>query len=180
MKVSRIIWSFLLLLFITGGSLAQDVKVDWDKTTSFAGFRTYAWGNNTHAQNPIMDQRIIQGIESQLAAKGLQKVEAAANPDLVVLYHAATSTETQINTIDSGAWGPGWGWGWGGGGMSTSTVNKIPIGQLIVDIGDVKSKKYIWRATASGTISDNPEKNQKTLNKALVKMFDKFPPPVKK
>src|SRR5262245_30835176 len=180
MKGLRIIRSFCFLLIISCIAQAQDVKVDWDKTTSFAGFRTYAWGNNTSAHNPIMNQRIIQGIESQLAAKGLQKVEAAADPDLVVQYHAATTTETQINTIDTGTWGRGWGYGWGGGGMSTSTVNKIPVGQLVVDIGDVKNKRYIWRGTASGTISDNPEKNEKTLNKAIVKMFDKFPPPVKK
>ena len=94
MKGLRIIWSFCFLLIISCIALAQDVKVDWDKTASFAGFRTYAWGNNTSAHNPIMNQRIIQGIESQLAAKGLQKVEAAADPDLVVQYHAATTTET--------------------------------------------------------------------------------------
>jgi hypothetical protein len=177
MKVARVVLSFGFLLVLPAMATAQKVTVDWDKATDFSGFKTYAWGNNTHVKNQLMDQRIIEGIESQLAAKGLQKVDASSNPDLVVRYHGSTSTETQLNTIDTGGWGPGWGWG---GGMATTTVDKILVGQLIVDIGDVKNKKFIWRGTASGTVSDNPQKVEKTLDKALNKMFEKFPPPVKK
>ncbi len=178
MKVARIVLSLCFLLGLTGSALAQKVNVDWDKATNFTGYKTYAWGNNTHAKNPLMDQRIIQGIESQLAAKGLQKVDAQSNPDLVVRYHAATDVETQLNTMDTGAWGPGWG-RYGGGGMSTTTVDKIQVGQLIVDLGDVKNKKFIWRGTASGTISSKAEKNEKAIDKALTKMFEKYPPQVK-
>jgi Domain of unknown function (DUF4136) len=56
----------------------------------------------------------------------------------------------------------------------------ILVGQLVVDIGDVKNKKFLWRGTASGTVSDKPEKVEKTIEKAVTKMFQKFPPPVKK
>jgi hypothetical protein len=176
MRVTRIVFSLTFLFIFTNFASAQKVNVDWDKGTSFQNFKTYAWGNSTPAKNPIMDQRIVQGIESQLAAKGLQKVDPKSNPDLVVMYHAAVATETQLNTIDTGMYGPGWRWG-GGMGSSTTYVDKIPVGQLIIDIGDVKDKKYIWRATASGTLSDKPEKNEKTIDKALTKMFEKFPPP---
>jgi Domain of unknown function (DUF4136) len=160
--------------------LAQKVNVDWDKTANFTGFKTYAWGNNTPVKNPLMNERIIRDIESQLAAKGLQKVEAKDNPDLVVMYHAATDTQTQMNTIDTGMYGPGWRYGMGGMGSSTTYVDKILVGQLVVDIGDVKNKKFLWRGTASGMVSDKPEKVEKTIEKAVTKMFQKFPPPVKK
>jgi Domain of unknown function (DUF4136) len=180
MRARRIVFSLSALFLLTISASAQKVNVDWDKSTNFQNFRTYTWGNNTHAKNPIMDQRIAQGIEAQLAAKGLQKVGPESNPDLVVRYHAGTNTETQLNTIDTGPYGPGWRYGWGGMGSSTTYVDKILVGQLIVDIGDVKDKKYIWRGTASETISDKPEKNEKTIDKALTKMFEKFPPPVKK
>jgi Domain of unknown function (DUF4136) len=173
MKVTRIVLSFSFLLLLPAMATAQKVHVDWDKETNFSGFKTYAWGDNTHVKDQLMDQRITQGIESQLAAKGLQKVDPSGNPDLVVRYHGSTSTETQLNTYGSG------GWYWGGG-MSTTTVDKIRVGQLIVDIGDSKSKKFIWRGTASETLSDNPQKVEKSLDKALNKMFEKFPPPVKK
>ncbi|MCI0387649.1 MAG: DUF4136 domain-containing protein [Acidobacteria bacterium] len=180
MKVTRIVLSLCFLLTLTGSALAQKVNVDWDKSANFTGFKTYAWAKGTPPNNPLMAERVVRDIDAQLAAKGLQKVDASSNPDLVVAYHAAVSEETQLNTMDTGMWGPGWGYGWGGGGMSTTTVSKIPVGQLVVDIGDVKTKKFLWRGTASGTLSDKPEKVEKTINKAVKKMFEKFPPPVKK
>jgi hypothetical protein len=120
-----------------------------------------------------MDQRIVDGVDKQLAAKGLQKVDINSNPDLDVLYHAATGAETQLNSM-----GTGWGWNWGGG-STTTTVEKIPTGQLSVDIGDGKTKKLLWLGTASGTLSDKPEKNADKIEKSLDKMFKKFPPPTK-
>jgi hypothetical protein len=169
------------LLFFVGavGAWGQKVNVDFDKEADFASFKTYTWAKGTPATNPLMDQRIIDGIDKHLAAKGLQKLDAGANPDLVVLYHAAVGTETQLNTMSTG--GYGWGYRWGGGmGNSTTTVEKIPVGQLTVDIGDAKAKKLLWMGNAKDTLSDKPEKNEKKINSALEKMFKKFPPPVKK
>jgi hypothetical protein len=172
----------VLLLFTALGSLnawGQKVSVDFDKEANFTAYKTYAWTQGTSVQNPLMDQRITNGVDKQLATKGLQKVDASANPDLVVLYHGAVGTETQLNTMNTG----GYGWGYrraGGMGMSTTTVDEIPVGHLTVDIGDAKTKKLLWMGNASDTLSDKPEKNEKKINNALEKMFKKFPPPVKK
>jgi hypothetical protein len=168
-------WTRMMLLALTlgGASLAvqaKDVKVDWDHHADFSGFKTYAWEPGTPAQNPLWDQRITRAIDEQLEAKGLQKVSPDANPDLVVIYHAAVGHETQFNTTNMG------GWGYWGTGMSTTTVNKIPTGELIVDIGNAKTKTMIWIGTATDTLSDNPDKNQKKVEKAVDKMFKKFPP----
>lgn len=169
----------LLFFVVVVSAWGQKVNVDFDKEANFASFKTYTWAEGTPAKNPLMDQRIRDGIDKQLAAKGVQKAEASANPDLVVLYHAAVGTETQLNTMNTG--GYGWGYRWGGGmGTSTTTVEKIPVGQLTVDIGDTKTKKLLWMGNASDTLSDKPEKNEKKINNALEKMFKKFPPPVKK
>jgi hypothetical protein len=176
------LFGLVLLLFTVSNAVnawGQKVIVDFDKEANFAAYKTYAWTKGTPVQNPLMDQRITGGIDKQLAAKGLQKVDAGANPDLVVLYHGAVGTETQLNTMSTG--GYGWGYRRGGGmGMSTTTVDKIPVGQLAVDIGDAKTKMLLWLGNASDTLSDKPEKNEKKINSALEKMFKKFPPPVKK
>jgi hypothetical protein len=179
MKAAQIVLCLFIHSIVISSALAQKVNVDWDKATNFSSFRTYTWVNGTPALNPLMGDRIVQEIDAQLAAKGLQKVEASANPDLVVAYHAGRNTETQMNTIDTGYYGPGWRYGYGGMGSSTTYVNTIQVGQLIVDIGDVKNKKYIWRGMASATIPDKPEKGEKTITKAVTKMFQKFPPPAK-
>ena len=172
MTMKQIRWSLALML-ITCGTLAAKITVDWDKQASFTGYKTYAWTKGTPAKNPLMDQRITEAIDAQLTAKGLQKVEEG-KADLIVLYHAAIGSQTELNTMNMG----GWGWRMGGG-MSTTTVDTIPTGQLVVDIGDAKTKKLLWLGNASDTLSDNPDKNTKKMNDAVAKMFKKFPPPVK-
>jgi hypothetical protein len=162
--------SMVVLLLVCCPVHGQTVRVDYDKMASFSGLTTYAWGKGTPVANQLMDQRIVAGIDQQLAAKGMRKVDASANPDMIVLYHGAVSTQTQLDTT-----GMGWGMRWGGG-MSTTTVQNIPVGKLIVDIGDAKTKKILWMGTATNTLSNNPDKNVSTLNKALEKMFKNFPP----
>ena len=178
MRATRIILSVGFTLMMAGSALAQKVSVDWDKAANFAAYKTYIWAQGTAAKNPLMGSRIIENVDAQLTAKGLRKVEDVASADLVVLYHAGTDTEVRMNTIDTGMYGYGWGrWGYGGGmGSSTTYVDKVLIGQLVVDIGDVKNKKYLWRGTANATIPSKPEKGEALIQKAVTKMFEKFPP----
>lgn len=173
MKMTRIALSFCFLLLIAGSALAQQVTVDYDKGTDFSKYKTFAWGKGTIADNPLVHQRIVAGIEGQLVMKGLRKVES--NPDIIVIYHAATDTQVSVSTMGGGPLG---GWRWG---MGTAYVDKVPVGQLVVDIGDRSNKKFVWRGTASGTINSKQEKNEKALYTALTKMFQNFPqPPGKK
>jgi hypothetical protein len=170
--------SFLipLMIILTCSIAMAKVTVDWDKTADFTKYKTYWWDKGTPVPNQLMHDRIIAAIDKELAAKGFQKVEDRSAADLIILYHAAVGVETQLYTTDMGG---GWGWRWGGG-MSTTTVEKIPQGQLVVDIGDAKTKKLLWLGNASETLSDKPEKNEEKVNKAVKNLFKKFPPPVKK
>ncbi len=134
---------FLLLaavaLLIPMGVLAQKVATDYDHAANFSGFKTYAWAKGTPAKNGLMDQRIVAGIDSHLSAKGLQKVDNPETADILVIYHVATDTQTQLNTYSTGGWG---GYRWGGGmGTQTTTVQKIPVGQLIVDLAVSEGEK---------------------------------------
>jgi len=171
-----------LLLLISLPAVAQKVSVDYDKNASFTNYKTYAWKEGTPAKNPLNNTRIIDAIDKQLTAKGLMKVDAEQNPDLIVIYHAAVDIETQINTVNMGGYN-GWYGPYGGGfggGSSTTYVDKIPVGTVRVDIGDPKMKKLLWQGKGSDTLSDKPEKIEKTINKAAEKMFKNFPPDLKK
>jgi hypothetical protein len=175
----RMSYLFLLgiILLMSPAAYAQKVSTDFDKAANFAAYKTYAWAQGTPAKNPLFDQRITQGIEARLGAKGLTKSASAETADLLITYHAAVDVETQINSYNTGGWGYGYGWGWGGGGgMTTTNVQKIPVGQLVVDFADLKAKKFVWRGTASSTLSSKPEKAENTINKALDKMFENYPP----
>src|SRR4029453_3055531 len=178
----------ICFLLMTGTAFAQKVTVDFDKNTDFSKYKTYAFSVGTPTPLTLTNQRIEQAIEAQLVAKGLARV--ASNPNLSIVYNCAVDKRTQLNTTSIGdwGWGPGWGryggwgaWGgWGGfGGDALTQVEEISVGQLIVDIGDAAAKRYVWRGNATDTVSSNPEKNAKTINRAVRKMFEKFPPPEK-
>jgi hypothetical protein len=62
-----------------------------------------------------------------------------------------------------------------GGGSSTTYVDRVVRGMLMVDVIDAKTKKLVWRATATDTITDNRQKNEKKIHKAVEKMFEKYP-----
>ena len=180
MKSKLIGVAVVLMLGLSVPLAAQKVTVDYDKHAPFPTFKTYGWKLGTPAKNPLMDERIIKAIDGQLAAKGFLKLDLEKNPDMLVVYHAAVEIETQVSTFDSGGGWYGWYGPYYGGGTSTTYVDKIPIGTLRVDIADIKNKRLIWQGKATDTLSDKPEKVEKTIQKSAEKMFKKFPPEMKK
>ena len=80
--------------------LAQKVSYDYNKAANFAAFKTYAHKEGTKVGQPLIDERIVNAIDTELAAKGLTKSEA--NPDLFVVYHIAFDKQKDISTYSSG------------------------------------------------------------------------------
>jgi Domain of unknown function (DUF4136) len=166
---------------------AQDVGYNAMPGTDFSKYKTYKWVKIEGAQYPdqITDSQIKSAIDGQLTSKGLTKVDDDS-ADLYVGYQVALDKEKQWNAYGMGG-GPGWGWGPGyyggayGGGMTTATSTTLYVGTLGVDFYDRSAKQLVWRGRASKTIDPNakPEKRQKNLNKAVTKLFKKYPPPAK-
>jgi Domain of unknown function (DUF4136) len=152
--------------------LAQKVSYDYNKSANFAAFKTYAHKDGTKVGQPLIDERILNAIDTELAAKGLTKAEA--NPDAFVVYHVAFDKQKDISTFSSGyggGYGP-YGWGWGGGwagGTSTTQVRDILIGTLVVDIADAKKGELAWRGMAT-------KKRDKNIANAMKKIFKNYPP----
>ncbi len=166
----------LLVGLTVSSGLAQKVTEDWDHDVNFADYQTYMWHEGTPTADPLMDQRVISGIESELSSKGIRQVES--NPDMYVTYHASSKEDKQYVT-DSFGYGGGWGRGWGGAGMGGTSTTRIYThtkGTLVVDLWSAQGKKLLWRGTATDTMSDKPEKNSKKVHKAVEKLFKKFPP----
>lgn len=156
----------VLLLLIPRPGLAQKVIVDFDKATDFSIYRAYQWKEGTPAPNPLAHQRIVTAIEKNLELEGIARAEA--DPDMYVIYHASIKEELSIT--DWGHAGPRWGW------SRDIDVRTIPVGELILDFVDAKDGKLFWRGIGSDTVSSNPETNEKRINKAVEKMFKKYPP----
>jgi hypothetical protein len=176
MRISRIAVGLALMMVIANVSFAQKVTTDYDKSVDFSKYKTFMWIKEPKTANPLVRQRIIDDVNAALASDGLQLV--TSNGDLCVAAHAATEEERTLNTFYDN-FGGGWRWRGGGFGSATTTVNTYEVGSLVVDLFDAKTKEAIWRGSSSKTLSGNPEKNEKSLNKAIAKMFKNFPPAAK-
>jgi hypothetical protein len=168
------VFALLLTIFT---AVAAGVTVDFDKAADFTKFKTYAWKQGTPAANPLNEERIRKAIDAQLGEKGLEKVDGEA--DCYVYSHIKTDASQQVS-IDSFGYGGYYGWaGWGGGwGTTTVNVQNVIEGSLIVDIVGAETKQLAWRGLATRTLfpDTKAEKIEKIINKAVDKMFSKYPP----
>jgi hypothetical protein len=176
----RMLFSIAIATLAATASLAE-VKTDYDRTADFSHYKTYSWGK-VHAQNPLWADRIRAAVASSLAAKGWMEVESGG--DVSIMAMEMTEDHRTLNTYYDN-FGGGWGWRrWGGFGegfgTSTTTEETYRVGTLVVDLFETNTKKLIWRGSASDTLSDKSDKNIKKLNSDVQRMFDHFPPEVKK
>jgi hypothetical protein len=162
-------------LLLTGTvAQAQTTTYDYDKAAPFATYRTYAWVAGTSVPDALIDKRIVAAIDTELAGKGLRKVDAAADADVVVAYHASFDTNLQITGFGSG-WG---GYRFGGTRTGTARAEEILVGTLIVDVVDARSKTIVWRGSATKDVNLKaaPEKRDKNISRAAQKLFKHYPP----
>jgi len=169
------------LVLVPALAMAQKVTFDFDKNEDFTKFKTYAMKDGTPVGQPLIDERIVNAIDDQMKAKGFTKSDA--NPDVFVVYHTTFDKQKDISTFSSGyagGYGP-YGWGWGGGmGMGTTStqVRDILVGTLVIDMADAQAKKVVWRGMGTKEIDTNakPDKRDKSINKAVEKIFKNYPP----
>jgi Domain of unknown function (DUF4136) len=153
-------------------ALGQEVRTNHMPGTDFSKFHTYKWVSIEGGRHPdqIVDAEIKQSVDSQLAAKGLTKVDND-KADLYIAYQVAVDREKQWNS-----YGMGGGVRWGG--MGTATSSTINVGTLVLDMYDPATKQLVWAGHATKTVNPgkSQEKNQKNLDKAMQKLLKDFPP----
>jgi Domain of unknown function (DUF4136) len=146
----------------------QQVSVNYNHNQSFSGFHTYAWGsNNTNQiQNSILAQVAQQDIDTALQGKGLQKVQESQKPDLILTANGGMRQQTSYSA---------WGMRGIGGGMGGITPQQNVEATLIVDLYNAGTQSLVWRGIAQDTLSNNGNKNQQLVQKAIQKMFNQWP-----
>ena len=146
--------------------------VDYDHTVNWSQFHTFQLAESDKDIVTFTQKRIQDAITGQLTSKGWQAV--SSNPDILVYTHGVRSEQTQWNATNMGGWGYR-GWGGMGGGTATATETKIPIGTLVVDLVNPKTKELVWRGTASDQISASGAE-QGQIQNAVAELFKNFPP----
>ena len=138
-------------------SFAQQVKTDYDRSVDFSQYKTYTW-EHVHTQNPLWVDRIKAAVNSALATKVWTEVESGGSVSIVGME--MTRSHQTLDTYYDG-FGGGWRWrGWGNQfGEATTTTNTYEVGTLVVDSFDSRTKRLIWRGSASDSLSDKSDTN---------------------
>ena len=156
--------------------LAQKTSFDYDKTANFAAFKTYSLKDGTKVGDPLIDNRIVSAIETELAAKGMKA--SAEKPDVTVVYHIAFDKQKDITAYNTGRGGYRWGGGWG---TTDVRVNEILVGTLVIDIADANKGELAWRGIGvkEVDVQAKAEKRDKNINNAVAKILKNYPPKAK-
>jgi hypothetical protein len=166
MKISFQLLAMGILSLLPLASMAQDVvpyaksevKVDWVRGTDFSRYKTYAWAASQ--QRTPDPQHLIENIDSALQGKGLQPVGIDANPSLIVACNAGNKLVYPIQ-----------------GYLKNPTIKQ---GTLVIQLADPHLKKAVWWGIAEEVLTDKPGKDLPMVQKAVSKMFEKYPPPTQK
>lgn len=179
--MKKILSTMACLAVLAACTSSPTVQTDQASSVDFSAYKTYSWLSKPgDGVPPLVSQRIVDDINTQLQAKGWSLQESGGA--VAVVAHVATQEKQTLDTMYMGPAFGGWGWrgaGWGMGmGManSTTTVHTYDVGTLIVDMFDAQSKQAIWRGTSSETIPSSPEKVNEAVQAAVAKMFAGFPP----
>ena len=170
MKLRNTICSIAMFFVLTAASLAQQVKTDYDHSANFGQYKTYSW-EKVQTKDPLLVDRIKDAVNATLTAKGWTQVDS--NGDVSIVAMQITQDKQTLNTFYDGFGGRR---RFGGFGDATTTTETYKVGDLVIDLFDAKAKNLIWRGSSSDTLSNNPDKNTKNLDKGVQKMFAHFPP----
>jgi hypothetical protein len=162
----------IVLIAAPVAAQAQDVKVDYDHSVDFTKYKTYSWIKGRPTANPHIHKLIVEEIDRQLLSRGLERVEA--NPDLNIAYYASLDENINIGAVeymknsDWKRWGdhnPVYG----------PKMGAMLIARMVLDIVDSSANRLIWRGRARDAYTPNQAKGEKRANKAVAKLFTKYP-----
>jgi hypothetical protein len=175
-RLTKVIVLIGLTLFLAKASFAQQVKTDYDRAANFSQYKTFSW-KKVQTPDPLWVDRIKAAVDAALAAKGWTQVESGGDISIVAIEinRDQQTLNTFYDNFGGGFGRRGFG-GFGGFGESTTTPETYTVGTLVVDLFDAKTKNLVWRGVSSGMLSDKSDKNIKSLNRGVQKLFQHFPP----
>ena len=143
---------------------------DYDTKVDFSNYNTFFIIKGNSSGNPIVDDQLISSVQNVLTEKGWLEVPEGEGRAAVVV-HTATKTNHTYQTFYEG-WG---GWRWAGPGSAPGFVEDYKVGTVVVTIFDAETKRAIWRGFAADAPSDSSQREAKTTENAVVKIFKSLP-----
>jgi hypothetical protein len=178
----NILWRILILLISTQSFAQVKTSYDYDKIVDFGQLKTFKFTEDAinYDIQELNRKRILDAIRDQLISKGMSESQDA---DILVNFYFNAHQE-QRQTANTNYYGAGgrYNYRWGAGFSSTTIdVESYIAGTIFIDLIDDESNSLIWQGRGTGTLQENisPEKREKRINKAIAKIFKKYPPVLK-
>lgn len=178
----------ILLLFLVASCSSVSVSSDYEKTTDFSVYKSYAFYKKGIDKVEISDldkRRILRAIEAEMNAKGFVK---SNNPDLLVNIFTKSREKIDVYNNSYYGWYPwyyGYGYGMGGYGMGGygfgyNNVYSSTEGTLFIDLIDANKKELAWQGIGTGILSysNSIEKKEARINEFVSKIMMAYPPEV--
>ncbi|MBX2895686.1 MAG: DUF4136 domain-containing protein [Cyclobacteriaceae bacterium] len=166
---------FVSAILLFTPAIAQEIKVEFDKSHDFSQYKTFRFGEEEvitpKDQKQVSDEDIkrwIAGaITTELSLKGLKQADSAA--DLVVSYVVGT-----LSRSDMGNLGP---MGMTPGSNDRTFIRDYQQGSLIIDLNDRKGF-LVWRINSTTNMSTAG--GERLIGQIVQRGFKQFGKPVKK
>lgn len=180
----------LLSLSIAIVSACSSIKVeqDYNENTDFSALKSYAWQTDkqpgtgdVRVDNSLLNNRIREAIDNELANKGQRKV-ARNKANYLLAYHYVIREKDEYDgsSVRTGI-GVGVGHHGGYGGLSFGFGDRkreYDEGELTIDMLNPANKQIIWRGVASRKIinQSDPAERTKRVRETVQAILRKFPP----
>jgi Domain of unknown function (DUF4136) len=151
----------------------MSAAADSNTMVDFSNYATFFVMKGNSSGDPAIDNLLISSVETTLTDKGW--IEVKGDGQAAVVVHTATPATHTYQAFFNG-WG-GWQWRLAPPGSSPGFSEDYQVGTVVVPIFDADTKRPIWRGFAADALSGNPQHKAKETVDAVVKMFNKLPPP---
>ena len=181
LRLTRLAAVVMFMLALGGCATTMTVSSHVARGLDFTQYGTYDWGpaDALPAGDPRLDgkpffhDRVQGAVERQLAARGFER-STSATPDLLIHYHASITQRIDVNRVDREH-------GYCYGENCSVRVFEFETGTLVLDMVDTRTNRVIWRGWVQDSLQgllDNPDRMARTINEAVRRMLEKFPPAV--
>ncbi len=185
MRPINIRLSITMAFLILSSCSSVKYTADFDKEVDFNQYKSFTFlGWQEDSVNTLTDfdkKRLRDAFIDEFGKRNITQVENGG--DMAVILYVVTTKETSVTAYTSYYGGAGrgryrrggrggWGVGYGSTHYSESDYLK---GTLVLDIFDNSDGNQIWQGVAQGTISEKPEKREKSVPGKIKALMSKYP-----
>ena len=137
-----------------------EIKSTKDPKADFSAFTTYSWVQGQPAADRVAHNAVTSGIEAELAARGLQKIDKGQG-SVTIRYFSVMRTDVDLETLDK-----------------MEKAGKPPVtknlGRLVIVMRD-RAEKRVWAADTVQPVSADATTRAEDIRRLVTRMFETYP-----